>query len=555
MADSVGYAGLRFRMRAVIDGIIFRDVVQFSSSFELNTIPTAMLLVAVGRNQFDQAATIHHAVERLRVKLKTIVTLIVEYHGSSGAPDPLAADMTTPTEYTIFDGYTAGTSWERGTSEARFGINLLHWLEDLNCSSSISATSHPHNPADFSFASVFPPMGPNGGGESDPSWMMVADAAKIFITAGQMEEDLWKEILRPWLVTLASQDRIDVNPPGGMGVSKKGNDAALNALNRMTNTTGANCTQPQMGMTLHGADAEAVANSVRGALTKESFSSWVNTTLWGKLVGEWGPSYFFSVVPRISDAVVVPFVGPLQNPALRLIRSDEYNHCSQLSQLQQALQAVGIWHSAHMEGGGEARAATYPAGYKSICGWYPKDNTRLDRRGLLLIKEPPGWLTDPVAAHEFSKDTTGADRKVIGTAYVPAVGAGVKVKQPLPNKAIESIYPLMDEYAHHWYVLEKLKGRTVELSGKLRFDVSPGSNLRIEGKGDRFVDGDELALPFWGSVMQVGCVIDAEQQKAGTTFTLAHCRTDQENANPDYAIEKPPLYKAGWPGCSMSDHF
>ena len=103
--------------------------------------------------------------------------------------------------------------------------------------------------------------------------------------------------------------------------------------------------------------------------------------------------------------------------------------------------------------------------------------------------------------------------------------------------------------------MEMLRGNTAELSGKLRFDIAPGSCVRIEGKGERFVEEDETAVPLYASVYRTTIVINSENQRAGTTFALAHVRTEAENGDPRCAIDKPPLYKEPWRGAALDDQF
>ena len=45
--------------------------------------------------------------------------------------------------YVIFDGYYTGTGWSRTRENTSFSVHLIHWLDDLNCSSTISG-NHPY---------------------------------------------------------------------------------------------------------------------------------------------------------------------------------------------------------------------------------------------------------------------------------------------------------------------------------------------------------------------------------------------------------------------------
>ena len=100
--------------------------------------------------------------------------------------------------------------------------------------------------------------------------------------------------------------------------------------------------------------------------------------------------------------------------------------------------------------------------------------------------------------------------------------------------------------------MESLKGRVGELSGKLRFDISPGSNVLVHAAGARNIDNaDQIQEDIYATVTQVSYVINAESQKAGTAFSLAHIRSASENTSPATSVRHPPLYANAWPGARL----
>lgn len=547
----MNWAGRKFRLRAVIEGVTFTDIVQFAANWELNSIPAASITVAVGREKGKTPATIHRELRSLLVpKAKAQVYMTVTDHGG----EKLEYELKNQT-IQIWEGSVSGSSWYRSNAEASYTINLSHWLEDLNHSSAISATMHPHNPMDFLHAACYPSLEVSGNGagsgSGEPSWLALPDSAK-YITSDSLKQDLWGEVLYKWLWTLADQDRADLQVVGGNGVRRRKNEAAQRALSRMKNTS-KYAIKPAMD--LHGADNNAITWGIHDALAKETASSFMQTTLWGKLVSEWAPSFFMAVVPRITDALVVPFVGALTEE-FKTIKSEEYSHFARITQLAQPLQAVGIWHPCYMDCNTDGRTAEdgIPS-FKRIAGWYcPKEDP--EKPGVILIKEPPRWLCDPTSPPQHSRMSTDAVKENgVGHATDPGKGNGPAPKTTKPKEAIDSYPPLLDAYAKHLFVMEMLRGNTAELSGKLRFDIAPGSCVRIEGKGERFVEEDETAVPLYASVYRTTIVINSENQRAGTTFALAHVRTEAENGDPRCAIDKPPLYKEPWRGAALDDQF
>lgn len=546
------WAKYKIRLRAEIGGQSYLDVVQWTATWELNNIPHGQLLLAVGRNfSTQQAATIHRTVDTLKTKMKAKVFLEVIPSGAAAG----IVNEWPKGEFVVFDGYAVATGWRRSREEAQFVVHLLHWLDDLHGSSMLSATSHPSNPSDFTFGAVFPALGLNSSGGEDPAatepaWTATCDATRS-ITNAVLEDDLWGAVLLPWLQTIASQDRLDVNPLGGAGISRGLNDRAKLALARMGQSDRGSCDVVKLAMDIGGADGNAIANGVRNYLTRETFSSWVHTTFWGKLVGEWGPQFMFSIVPRIEDAFPVPFTGPLRTP-FKTILPSEYDFADVGSAMPQVLQAVGIFHPVQMYTGGDGGAAGFPKSYAQLCGWYSPED---EPEGLLLMKDPPGWITEIIPEIEQSRDSSGAEGDAIGTAAEPDVGKDIKGDDPAKAVGGVAQTTFMNRFAQQWYALESTKGRQGEMSGKLRFDLAPGSNVKIIPAKEKFIGDDDLSLPRFATITRVTCMINAESKVAGTGFGLAHVRTAAENTTDKTSVERPPLYKEGWPGCSLSSQF
>ncbi len=547
------YTATRFKLRAVINGVEFPDVVQIQATFELNNIPSASLLVAVGRNvQTNLAATIHNSLGKLRMKVPAQVYLqVISVNAGDGTIWPAE-------EFLIFEGYAVGSGWQRTSDEAQYVIHLLHWLDDLNCSSSLSATCHPTAAADLTYSAVVSNLMLGDPGTEEPIGIPICDAARD-ITLADIQDDLWGNILLPWLKVLAAQDRVDQQILGGRGVtSKRSNKQALKALARMTPPTAdeaaaGGCQYVPLAVDTEGANGDAIGRGVRTALTRDSLlHNWLYTTLWGKLVGHWSPNYFFAVAPQITSARIVASNIPLQDPIFKTIKAAEYNYSQLAAQMPQVLQAVGIFHSVRLETGSDLNAGSHAIGFRDIAGWYEPAIEEGEEVGMILTKDPPDWLTEVTCEVEAARDASGATWAVQRTAYNDG---GKPLSQQPPQDAVEQARHFLNRYAHHWYAIEMLKGRQGELSGKLRFDIAPGSNIKIDSREEPFIPGDKLADSIYATVTRVTYLINSEQQQAGTSFSLAHVRTEAENKNPRTSEPRPPLYTKAWAGCALHDLF
>ena len=542
------WAKFKFKLRAVIGGVTFTDIVRFGCTFEANSVPSAGLVVAVGVNADGVLATIHSNVDKITAGASAEVFLTVIPQGSDGVKDKL---LELPGEIRIWLGRVVGMAINRSLDEASAMIQLTHWLEDLNGPSSLNSNVHPHSSGDFAHSAIYPGVTTSGTDAGSRMWVPVVDDKEIKLTPDVLEEDLWKNVLHKWLTRLAKADLAKTDQ--FINQAQDGDKDAQAALARMV---GASRFSVPLAMALASADGKAVADGVRHALTHETFTSWVHTTLWGKLIGEWAPTYFFVVVPRIEDALVVPYAGALREPFLTLdgdgysIRDDQYTHSNSVSLTTQQLRAVGVWHGTQSDLGGNGAPSTEDAGYKEIAGWYQSSRPS----GLVLIKESPSWLQNAVSASSYAAASADAGRTT-GVGHAAAPGAGAAPTANAPTAVVKSLKTLLDNFAHHWYSLEQLKGRTLEISGKLRFDIAPGTTVRVQGGAGKTAAVDQLNVTFFGTVVRTSIMLDCENERAGTAFSLAHVRTEAENAVDDMSVKLPPLYSRAWRGAPLADIF
>lgn len=562
-------------MRAEIGDIEFPDIVQFGSDFEPNGIPKGSIMVPIGRgfkgNQ-SRTATIHEAITKLTVHLPAKVFLTVTPIGSS----PGDAEDWPADEFVVFDGFAVGTGYQRSTSGANFVIYLLHWLSDLHYSSSVSATSHPLNPGDLAYDAAHLNKSTKIA-IAGPNWVTRSGSRGI-VTSPNVGEDLWGKVLKPWLVSIASEDRInkDQLPAAEVGGRDlKTNSAALNALNRIQPGAGGDGEACHVKSALEpkGINESILKDSILAALLQETFDSFAQTTLWGKLVGQYAPAFFLSLIPRVNDALVVPFTPGLRS-TFKTITASQYNSANIAATMPRVPRAVGIFHSFKMWAGtnlgfdsvkkaeGSATPQS-PTKVRGLAGWFEPtvkqggDEFSASPDGLVILKETPRWLADDVLAWRFPRKSTGADKKKpIGTSGTPGVGDKEGDDgEPKVSETHGSFTPILDAFAQQWFIIEMLKGRSGELAGKLRFDIAPMSTVQIDTAREQFVASDQLATPMFGTVLRVSHQISSEAQRAGTAFTIAHIRNQAENEAERTSIEGPPLYKEPFVGCSLIDGF
>lgn len=537
-----GFRGRKFRSWMEVAGTEV-EIIQFGADFELNTIPSATAVCALGRNVKDQKpAAIHQLVKTLRMKQPVKVWLQMDAHGERVPPtvdvndeDPPAGEKTL-----IFDGYTSGPAYQRRGNAASFSIALEGWLADLAYSSCLSASTHPSTPADLAFPVVLRLLNPNLASSTQPGAGMTGPSLAQAILAPNVVEDLWGNGILPWFKALASDDHV-ASVGGAFAALLKGgpNRAALAALERMK--PGIPGTVP-LKFDLGGAGAAQaqIVSNIQSMIARQTFETLFGYTMWDNLVGM-ASNFMFAVSPGIADAMVVPMI-PTLNDHMLTIYDTEYDDIALSGASQRTLKAVALFGSKDMDGGPPMAGNGVPLKDVGVGGVYSPAGVK---EGLVIAKQAPEWLGG-LAYEAYTSNIKGPNDLVVPVAPAPGGGG---LRGPDPALVIGGLNQVLNKFARAMYGFEVLKFRQGQLVGKFRTDIRPGSIVRIECASDRFIEViDQFGEELFAAVNRVSLYLDAEGSKASTTFGLAHNRGRDENASPDTSMESHPLYATKWKG-------
>ena len=564
MADSDRYVNTRFRITATIgDGdskIVFNDIVSVSATFGLNSIPVASLAVATGRNMADgEPATIHSAREKLRAGDTAVVTLTI-------TPTDGATNKMESGTFTIFRGKYVGIGYKRNYNSATYTLNLIHWLDNLNQGSMITGNWFPGAPYDMAQNAAYYALERTEGDaglvvSSVPTFDVSGDICNI----GNIQTDLWFLVFYEVFKTILGWPK-----PGYQGFNVAAEIEQLKpvyeALNRMVplgegkdKTLGvpADVYAPlSLRLGDFAVDQIAVADGIKLGIAKDALNSFAYTTMWSKLVGEFAPQFFFAISPSVDFARPIPFFAGL-NTAHIEIGADEYNFADFNANMLQQIESVDLFYSVKSDSGlsiGPTTEMTMGGPtFRIPLGMYPPIGEATNIRGFKMLKEPPPWLFAAFPESQMSAVTTGTADGLPNTTTAPA---GVKAPPPPDNQARNGAEAaakqqrtgVADRFCEHWYKTEILYQRHGELSGKLRFDISPGAIVAIETA----THGVEKPGKMYASVTQVSFAIDAERGAAGTSFTLAHIRTESENQDKYLVSATAPLYSNTWKNAPLA---
>lgn len=526
----------KLRFWAVVLGIEI-ELTRVELNYALNSIPTAELNCAIGRDvKTLEAAAIHFVVQFLAVNVPVTVyceAFEVADSGESGGLFP-------PGPFIVFDGRVVGIGYQKSRAGgATLRLFCRHFLMDLEYALNSNLETHPRNIGDGAM---------NAGIEvvpGNPNFVVQSTASGLF-TADNIEEDYWGSALQPWLAAVMDLEQVFQGDVVGEG---QGQDDALDALDRIE--PGSEGYEFSVPLQLDAFDVlefppaiQAIANDA----ARNTFESFTGTTIWEKIVQEFGSKMTYALVPMANRALIVPFIPGLRNTWLT-INPDEYDAISLETDLPRALRGVAIYTGMNSQCGAFGFMQGQAGAMRTIGGLY--ENKDIDP-GMYIFRNGPMWLTNSVSAAFWARNAMPVNR-VIGNAINPGIGNGPRdgINPVDVRFAAESMW---DAYAHAIYLYEALKMRRGTLGGRMRFDIAPGSTIAVVTSEEKFVAqqspvADDL---LYGLVTRVTVLYDSDAVHGQTNIEFGWLRNFTENES-DLAVDFHPLYATTFSGAPLCE--
>lgn len=519
-------------------------VVEFVASFAANEIPRATCLLAIGRDA-RRPEPVLAQINQTGNSLGTVVPAEVRMK-IRGEFD--TEGQTWPEEEKVlFSGFFHGFAYRKVNGKIGVVAQLRHWLEDLGFSSMLSRVFHPANPMDLAYPGAVP-GGANravGGGTTGQS-IFLSEHYNFDVSFQAIETDLWRAI-KEMLCSLANEDVFNVEVAGIEGVvdnlSNQPNTPAIAALARIEGPTAdAACSRDYdlgVPLPLDTADVEEVPEAISAKLAYMASDAVLHQTFWDALVHFFLPRYMMQLIPLIDTAVVTAAAPGFREAYDVELKPEEYDSLDHSALIERPLRAVLLQTPDKSLAGASMTEDGTPAAWGIGGGFAAPGVTE----GMLLALRVPEWAQDIESSALYAAASTGIPEEApINEASAPGNVGGEAVGRK-PSEIAVGASELLSRYARMLYVQNALRGREGAVSGKLRFDIAPGSNIRIVGSPERFLAGiDQLATTHYATVQRVTIVINAEAGQASTRFKLTNIRTESENTQDRFSIEAHPLF-------------
>lgn len=525
-------------------------VISYGSDVSLNAIPTATCSVAVGRRLSDgQPSSANSGIWSIRRYDKVKIWFQGQGEYAGGVDWPQKPEL-------IFEGRVEGMGQRSGNGQQELVIFMRHWLAYLDAASAVSSMMHPGAPLDLIFSAVLATAETTAGGQPNTMGSTAAGAHMVNDWPA-VGANFWGNGLKALFWHLASNTSQAVVSESLLrwvpGLVKPGsNPDILDALQRLAgeSTIQPDCSTPLPAyappLNLRGANAlpESAVRAMGNAVGMEMSSSFAQQTLWGKLLS-YASQFMFAVVPQISRALVVPFIPSGRQTYCKTLEVNSHEARQLTLQLSRPLRAVAVYNTSGSTTGLSAGSESAVIGG---CYAPPVD----DPLGLIWIIPPPAWLAGMGFGAWSPAKTTSLRAGKVNSATTPQA-IDEEVQDAVPENVVASIEELMNGYAHAVFAVESLRGRVGQVSDKLRFDVAPGSLVRIQSTGDPFLVDSDLVDAIIGCVIGVSIGINAEQSAAGVNFQIEFLRTEKENEDEALTTEKHPLYEDTFVGAPLVD--
>ena len=515
------------------DSQVYSDIISVSSTYVLNGIPTMVITLAAGVRADNPAkiASSHKIFGKgSRLRPRSPVEVFLEIKTSSGN-----TAKSPSQKLCIFRGYYVGFGYQRHGDSVYYQLNVMHWLDNLNIGSMMSRNWMPGAPYSLqeNAASWAPSLEEGNNGVT--SVVPTIDNKREIVNAANVGSDLWGKALRPVLLSIADWPAPDNCSDEDKKADDEGRRLLKSSLNSIQSAAG--------GLKLDEAklDPTFATEALRSSSLRLVGNNWKYSTFWNKLVGEWAPLFQFAISPGAVYAQFVPYFGALRfdptNSEFKVIGADEYNKANLFSNTTTLIEGVDILWPYEINGSG---LVTLPNNEKNrvidFCqslASFPDDAAR-DHRGTVIVKNPPAWILNYCTSINSPVQTI--------TAPSPGSPGGGST----PGTSPDQLKTAAKFWAEQWYKTEFLQQRVGELSGKLRFDIAPGSTVKIKAPAHSAHLPDNIDMV--ASVIQVSFAINAETSTAGTAFSLANIRTIDEDQSDNITSAKPPLYTKKWGG-------
>lgn len=525
-------------------------VAECTLAFAVNSIPTCVAHVALGHDL---------STEYLNVPVNRRMRSLMKRYQTCQIIGKITGDIygiyQWPEETQIlFEGRITAISDSLLPDGVAMKVNIMHWLGDLSGVSIIA-----------SHANVFDPRLPQnpigyytpGSGVTDAQERKLGGIGTLveatLLSELNIGSDVWGMGIKRIIANILNNPNYAAFNFNlcGEELNLPTEDLKL-AVQRIEGPTGKEAASPLSSpyskwtgpvVFDDGSDynRKIIAGNIARTLKHQPINAIMRTDAWTMLVEQWLPELHLMLVPKIDSAMVVPSLPVVRQPYCQSISSNDIINIDGNRSVNRTYRGVGLISTMETP----TRVIDGQFATQPVC-WYPDPKPE---SGQMLYKTVPSWLNNLLPSAWTIKNMQRG-RTVFNGAVKNEDDAAKD-----DEEATTAVNAILEDYARLTYATHNMGNNTVILTGRLRFDICPGSTVRIDAS--RRSGSGMLAVnpQIQGLVTHVTVTISAPALKGLTQFQIQHVRTLEENDRDDVTLDNHPLYYKPFYGAPLKDAY
>lgn len=511
------------------------EVISAKVCFAMNQIPMATVELPHGEEvHTGDSATTADEIDAI-VAARTPLCIMVErnplpMHATESTLNKDDPDCKWPEErVAIFKGYASSYSFNKTANSIGTVLYLQHWLCDLSAVSAYCPRSHSTNPTAFAIdVNTFTTY--NDLNNSSRHWSVLQSelSSHLAVDPGSADSGVWN-ILKGVFEQLCKAS-LENNKSAIGAISEEYVERMQKALGRFV---------PHIDWHVGIYDAVMLLEQcIIAAIGSEVAASWTNTTIWDEIAGSMAGMFYFSVVPTVDHAHIIPRPGAVAEECIELNENDLLSFSTNIATTPILDACILAYQN------GTEHLASNPSFVKGPM--YPErrkigEQLVETKGGPIAVTSMPPWMqvrcilfAIKMQDHILSPHHPFAPK--------PAMASATS-KEDLLDPAIEAIGRQLVQFD---YFSKVFAGRDAKFAMPFRADIAPGASVHVQI--NPVIPSSGKKIDIYGTVEMV--VMNIGENQATTQVSLTNIRSKDEYES-DIYNGGPVFYSELWSGTDV----